>query len=156
MKEYTILGKLPSKFLYDKWEDKSITIISMNDHYDSFLIPRVDLWFDIHQKPQNTKADYNKSNFPFKECQQLVKGNRFCCTMSYMIAWCILQGAEKINIYGAKFIDDGNMRRQRELQNVRQLLFFCLGKGIELEICEDDKEYLFPEYIIEEGEDFDQ
>jgi len=154
MKHYVILGKLESKYLCPYFEDEC-TIISMNNHWDSYLIPRCDLWFDIHNNPDNTNADYTKDNFPFEDCHKLV-GRRFCSTMSYMIAWCVLQGAEKISIYGAKFTEDGNPRRQRELHNVREMLFYCLGKGIEIDICEDDLPYLFPEHIPDEGADFDQ
>lgn len=155
MKEYCIIGKLETKFLAP-FENKDITIISMNSHYDECMLPRVDLWFDIHEEPTRENADYTKDNFPFEECHKLVNGRRFCSTMAYMIAWCILQGATKISLYGSKFSDDGNPRRQRELHNVREMLFFCMGKNIEIEICEDDVEYLFPEHIPDEGADFDQ
>lgn len=152
MKEYILLGKLETKFLAP-FDNTNAIIISMNKHFDMDMIPRVDLWFDLHQEPE-IKADYTVKNFPFEECHKLV-GRRFYSTMSYMIAWCILQGADKISIYGAKFTPDGNLRRERELHNVRELLFYCLGRGIEIEICDEDKEYLFPEHVVSEYEDFD-
>ena len=154
MKHIQILGKLPSKFLAD-WEDTNSEIWSMNLHDDTFLLPRVDKWFDLHQQPE-IQADYTKDNFPFEECHKLVHGKRFCTTMAYMIAFAILQGAEKISIYGARFTDDGNARRQRELHNVREMLFFAMGKGIQIHICEEDVNYLFPEHNYQSGEDFDQ
>ena len=52
--------------------------------------------------------------------------------------------------------DDGNVRRQRELHNVRELLFFAMGKGIEIDICKDDVNDLFPEHVPDSGADFDQ
>ena len=76
--------------------------------------------------------------------------------MAYMIAFAILKGATKISLFGSKFQDDGNPRRQRELHNVREMLFFAMGKGIEIYICEEDEPYLFPEYVSIEGQDFDQ
>lgn len=155
MKEYCILGKLESKYLAP-YENPDITIISMNSHCDEYLLPRVDLWFDIHEEPTREKADYTKDNFPFEECEKLVHGKRFVTTTAYLIAWCILQGATKIYLYGMRFTDDGNPRRQRELHNVREMLFFCMGRGIEIEICDEDIEYLFPEHIPEDGVDFDQ
>ena len=155
MKEYCILGKLESKYLAP-YDNTDITIISMNSHCDEYLLPRVDLWFDIHEEPTREKADYTKDNFPFEECEKLVHGKRFVTTTAYLIAWCILQGATKIYLYGMKFTDDGNPRRQRELHNVREMLFFCMGRGIEIEICDEDIEYLFPEHIPEDGVDFDQ
>jgi len=155
MKEYCILGKLESKYLAP-YENPDITIISMNSHYDEYLLPRVDLWFDVHEEPTREKADYTKDNFPFEECEKLVHGKRFVTTTAYLIAWCILQGATKISLYGMRFTDDGNPRRQRELHNVREMLFFCMGRGIEIEICEEDIPYLFPEHVPDAGMDFDQ
>lgn len=154
-KHIQILGKLQTKFLAD-FDDKESEIWSMNLHDDEFLLPRVDVWFDLHTKPQKSKANYTKKNFPFEKCHELVKGKRFCTTAAYLIAYAIIKGAEKISLYGMRFIGDGNPRRQRELHNVREMLFFCIGKGIEVYICPEDVRYLFPEYNIDENADFDQ
>lgn len=155
MNHFCIIGKLESKYLCPYFNDEKVTTLSMNKHYDNDMLPDIDLWFDLHENPENENADFTKDNFPFEECHKLV-GRRFYTTMAYMIAWCVLQGCTKLSIYGAKFTDDGNPRRQRELHNVREMLFYCLGKGIELEICEDDIDDLFPEHIVDDGEDFDQ
>ena len=106
---------------------------------------------DIIQNKKNIEDAQNA----MKECEKLVKGKRFVTTTAYLIAWCILQGATKIYLYGMRFTDDGNPRRQRELHNVREMIFFCMGRGIEVEICEEDIPYLFPEHIPEIGMDFD-
>ena len=154
MRHICILGKLQTKFLAPF--DSDAEIWSMNLHDDEFLLPRVDKWFDLHHRPQKDSADYKLNNFPFEACHELVHGRRFCTTTAYLIAFAVLQGATKISIYGVRFTPDGNTRRERELQNVREMLFFCLGKGIDLEICEDDINYLFPEHTPLDGEDFDQ
>lgn len=154
-KHTVILGKLETKFLAP-FEDEDCTIITMNEHEDSYVIPRIDYWFDIHEEPTREEADYTKDNFPFEECEKLVHGKRFVTTTAYLIAYAILQGATKISLYGMRFTDDGNPRRQRELHNVREMLFFCMGRGIEIEICEEDVEYLFPQHIPDDGVDFDQ
>ena len=155
MKEICIIGKLETKY-QAPFDNPNVEIWSMNSHFDEVFIPRVDKWFDIHEEPTRENSDYTKDNFPFDQCHELVHGKRFCSTMAYMIAFAILQGADKISIYGAKFTDDGNPRRQRELHNVREMLFFSLGRNIEIEVCEDDVEDLFPEYKTVEGQDFDQ
>lgn len=155
MKHIQILGKLPSKFDAD-WEDTNSEIWSMNTHFDEIMLPRVDRWFDLHEEPSKPSADFTKENFPFEQCHELVQGRRFVTTMAYMLAFAVLQGAEKISIYGARFSDDGNLRRQRELHNVREMLFFCLGRGIEIYINPNDVDYLFPEHITADGVDFDQ
>lgn len=154
-KHITILGKLHTKFLAD-FEDLNNEIWSMNLHDDEYLIPRVDKWFDLHEIPEKQNAGYVKYNFPFEECHQMVHGRRFCTTAAYLIAFAVLQDATKISLFGMRFTNDGNPRRQRELHNVREMIFFCMGKGIEIEICEDDIPYLFPEHIPDDGLDFDQ
>ena len=156
MKHIVILGKLQSKYDFTDYDDKDTEVWSMNKHFDeTFLDPRI-VFFDLHEHPEKEDAKYTKQNFPFEECHKLVHGRRFVTTMAYLIAYAILQGAEKISIYGAKFIDDGNSRRQRELHNVREMLFFAMGRGIEIFINPNDVDDLFPEHIVEDGEDFDQ
>ena len=155
MKHIIILGKLETKYICPYFEDNNVEIWSMNKHWDEDMLPRVDVWFDLHEIPEKKDAQYTKQNFPFDKCHELV-GRRFVTTSAYLIAFAILQGAEKISLYGMQFKSDGNMRRQRELHNVREMLFYCLGKGIEIEICEEDLPYLFPEHIVDDGEDFDQ
>ena len=157
MKHIVILGKLESKHLCPYFNNPDVEIWSMNSHWDeSLLAGPVDKWFDLHHNPERENADYTIENFPFEECHKLVHGRRFCTTMAYMMAFAVLQGAEKLSIYGARFSDDGNSRRARELHNVREMLFFLMAKDVEIEICEEDKEYLFPEHIVSEDEDFDQ
>jgi len=152
-KKIAILGKLETK--YDApFDDKSWEIWSMNKHKDEELIPRVDKWFDIHINPDKKDADVLREDFPFDECKQLAGGNYFVTITSYLIAYAILKGATHIALYGMRFTID-HERRQRELENVRQWIFFALGRGIEVSIP-SDKEYLLPEHIIKEGEDYDQ
>lgn len=153
-KRYVILGKLPTKYYCPYFEDPDCCIISMNLHDDCYLLPRIDYWFDLHQTPE-IQADYTKDNFPFEECHKLV-GRRFYSTMAYMIAFAVLKGADEICIYGCRFTPDGNSRRERELHNVREMLFYCLGRGIKITICDEDIDYLFPEHIPDDGMDFDQ
>jgi hypothetical protein len=153
--KYVILGKLDTKYNCD-FTDTESCIISMNKHWDDYLIPRVDIWFDLHNEPQNKHAQFTKTNFPFEDCHKLVQGKRFCSTAAYLIAWCVLQGATKIEIHGMQFKEDGNPRRKRELHNVREMLFYCMGRGIELDIDPMDLQFLFPEHITDDDIDFDQ
>ena len=148
-----ILGKLETK--YDApFEDKDCEIWSMNTHVDEAMIPRVDKWFDIHETPTRKNADYTKYNFPFDKCQELVYGERYCSTAAYLIAFAILQGATEIELYGMRFTPD-HERRARELENVRQLIFFAWGRGIKV-TAPSDYMYLLPEYPKRDGVEFDQ
>lgn len=152
-KKIAILGKLETKYKAP-FNDPDWEIWSMNKHIDEELIPRVDKWFDIHKNPAKTNADVLRDNFPFEECYKLAGGNYFNTIASYLIAYAILQGATDIALYGMRFTID-HARRQRELENVRQWIFFALGRGINVTIpC--DKEYLLPEHVIKDGEDYDQ
>ena len=152
-KKIVILGKLETKynapFDNPEWE-----IWSMNKHKDEDLIPRVDKWFDIHINPIKQNADILRKDFPFEECNKLANGCYFNNITSYMIAYAILQGATDIALYGMRFTID-HERRQRELDNVRQWIFFALGRGINVTIPYD-KEYILPEHIVRDGMDYDQ
>ena len=152
-RKIAILGKLETKYKAP-FNDISWEIWSMNKHKDEEFLPRVDKWFDIHIKPDKPDADILRNNFPFEECHALVGGNYFNNITSYMIAYAILQGATEIALYGMRFTID-HERRQAERENVRQWIFFALGRGIKITIP-FDKDYLLPEHKIKEGMDYDQ
>ena len=152
-KKIVILGKLESKY-YAPFNDPNCEIWSMNKHNDEEMIPRVDKWFDLHVDPGKKNADFTRDNFPFDLCHELVHGQRFCSTSAYLIAYAILCGATDIEIYGMRFTPD-HPRRARELENVRQLIFFGWGKGINITAPEDYM-YLIPEHVFDDTHDFDQ
>lgn len=152
-KKIAILGKLETKY-YAPFDNPEWEIWSMNKHDDEELIPRVDKWFDIHINPIKIDADILRKDFPFEECYKLAGGNYFTTISSYLIAYAILQGATDIALYGMRFTID-HERRQRELDNVRQWIFFALGRGINVTIPYD-KEFILPEHIVKDGQDYDQ
>lgn len=123
-----ILGKLDTK-KYAPFKDKNFQIWTMNYHAET--LPRVDVWFDIHSKNPNPKADITRKNYPFDEAEKLLGGNYFNNTVSYMIAYAILNGFKTIYLYGMTFQDDSK-NRFCEFQNVRELIFFAKGKGINI------------------------
>ena len=94
------------------------------------------------------------TNLVVEECYKLAGGNYFTTISSYLIAYAILQGATDIALYGMRFTID-HERRQRELDNVRQWIFFALGRGINVTIPYD-KEFILPEHIVKDGQDYDQ
>lgn len=154
MKKIAILGKLKTKY-EAPFNDNSWEIWSMNLHADAQFIPRVDKWFDLHKNPDNINADYLRSNFDFDACRELVGGNYFNNTVSFMIAFAILEGATHINLYGMRFECD-HERRHGEYQNVRELVFFARGRGIKVEAPFDEillKD--FPIYSEDDYKDFD-
>lgn len=141
-KKVAILGKLPTKFKAP-FDDKSYDIWTLNYHSDYNKLPRIDLLFDIHAHKPNPKADIKREDYPFKDAENLLGGNFFNNTISYMIAYAILKGYKEIELYGMRFTND-NERRNSEYQNVRELIFFAKGLGIKVTSPEDSvmlKEY---------------
>lgn len=152
-RKIAILGKLETKYRAP-FDDITWEIWSMNKHVDEEFIPRVDKWFDIHINPAKTDADVLRDSFPFEDCHKLAGGNYFNNITSYLIAYAILLGASEIALYGMRFTID-HERRRAELENVRQWIFFAMGKGIKVSIPYD-KDYILPEFVLREGEDYDQ
>lgn len=152
-KKIAILGKLFTKYSAP-FDDPSWEIWSMNLHEDANMLPRVDKWFDIHKNPANKNADVLLKDFPVDECVKLIGGKYYKTTAAWLIAYAILQGATDIALYGMKFWAD-HERRRNELENVRQMIFFAKGRGINITAPEDEEE-LFPEIEEREGKDFDE
>ena len=128
MKKVAILGKLETKFKAP-FDNPEFDIWAFN--YHKIRPKRATLWFDIHSKNPNPIADIKRDNFPFKKCEELLGGNYFNNTASYLIAYAILKGYKEIHLYGMQFINDSE-RRNNEYQNVRELIFFAKGKGIKI------------------------
>lgn len=129
MKKLAILGKLPTKHRAP-FNDKNWDIWAFNIHSD--MLPRVTKWFDIHATGANPNADITRANFPFKECEELVGGQYFNNSVSYLIAYAILQGYKEIALYGMRFDAAHETRRNGEYQSVRELIFFAKGRGIKV------------------------
>lgn len=128
-RKVAILGKLITKFdaPFDnpEWE-----IWTLNYHNEE--LPRVTRWFDIHATGANPRADITRANYPFKEAEALVGGQYFNNSISYMIAYAILNGFKEIALYGMRFNAAHETRRDGEYQNVRELIFFAKGRGIKI------------------------
>lgn len=129
-KKVAILGKLPTKlkapFGNEEWD-----IWTLNIHSDAEQLSRITLWFDIHAHGANPHADITRANYPFEEAEKLVGGQYYNNSISYMIAYAILNGYEEIALYGMAFLND-NEHRRAEYLNVRELLMFARGKGIKI------------------------
>ena len=128
-----ILGKLPSKY-FAPFEDMSYDIWTCN--YNEVLA-RVDHIFDIHSHGANPNATITRSNYPFKEVEQLVGGQYFNNTFSYMIALAVLLKYKEIELYGVRLYDDHEIR-EHQRQNVRELIFFARGRGIKVSAPADE------------------
>lgn len=143
-KKVAILGKLDTKFKAP-FNDDSFDIWAFNKHDDEVQIPRVDVWFDIHKDVVKPDAHIKRADFPFEDVEKLVGGNYFNNTVSYLIAYAIIQGYEEIQLYGMRFWTDVEQRKL-EYQNVRELIFFAKGKGIKISAPVD--EVMMSEYEL--------
>ena len=128
-KKVAILGKLHTKFKAP-FDDKTWDIWGFNWH--KIMPPRYTLWFDIHARGANPIADITRDNFPFKEVEDLVGGQYFNNSVSYLMAYAILKGYKEISLYGVQFLQDRDTRRDKQYQNARELIMFAKGRGIKV------------------------
>lgn len=142
MNKLAILGKLPTKFKAP-FNNPQYDIWAFNYHREQ--LSRITCWFDIHAHNPNPIADITRENFPFKECEELVGGQYFNNSVSYLIAYAILQGYKEIELYGMKFISD-HEHRNLEYWNVRELIFFAKGRGVKITAPYDSE--LFRHYEL--------
>lgn len=137
-----ILGKLPTKFKAP-FDNLEYDIWAFNYHIDEIKLKRIDLWADIHSYAPNPKAILTRQNFPFREVENMLGGNYFNNSASYLIAYAILKGYKTIELYGMRFQSLKEQRKQ-EFHNVRELIFFAKGKGIDIKAPFDP--HLFTQY----------
>lgn len=130
-----ILGKLETKFKAP-FNDKSWDIWGFNWH--KIMPIRYTLWFDIHAEGFNPISDITRRNFPFKQVEKLVGGQYFNNTVSYLIAYAVLKGYKEIALYGVRFMRDNDERRDKQYQNVRELIMFARGRGVKVTAPYDD------------------
>lgn len=133
-KKVAILGKLVSKF-NAPFEDMSYDIWTLNYHQEE--LPRVTLWFDLHTKNPNPRANITRANYPFTAAEALVGGNYYNNSFSYMLAYAIIKGYKEIELYGCRFLHDEEIRTQQR-QSVRELVMFARGRGIKVSAPVDE------------------
>ena len=130
-----IIGKLPSKF-QAPYDDSSYQIWGCNVHEDMYKIPRYDLWFDIHNKPSRynnipEEKLFLRKDFNFDKAKKLLGGDYLNNSMSIMVMEAIMREADEIRLYGCRLDSDSEIRT-KQLENLRELLFFAKGKGIKV------------------------
>lgn len=127
MKQVALLGVGPSVNKFD-WS-RDIEVWGLNYHYARYK--RWDLWFDIHRNDAQDKH-ITQANYPLDSALAL-RGRNFKCSMAYMIAYAILEGYTRIEIWGADYKQERE-RRQGELACVREWVAYARGLGIEVYI----------------------
>lgn len=129
-KKVAIVGKLQTKHkapFYDtEWD-----IWGVNRRPNEEELPRVDIWFDLHFEPFTKGQDFTRENFPFEEIEKMLGGHYFNNTISYLIAYAILKDYKEIALYGMRFECEAE-RKIRQYENVRELIFFAKGRGVNI------------------------
>lgn len=141
MLKVAIIGKLPSKFKAP-FGDTDWEIWGCNVHKDFEQIPRYDKWFDIHTKPANyplipKEKLYLRDEVFILKMNKLLEGDYITNSMVYLVLYAIYLGAKEIALYGCR-LDSVEEDRTKQLQNLREILFYAKGKGIEVFSWEDN------------------
>ena len=148
MLKVAILGKLPSKY-QAPFADTTFQIWGCNVH-DMSKIPRFDLWFDIHKNissyNENIRAKLiTRDKYPLEKVLDLLGGNYLNNSISYMIMYAVLQGATEIALFGVS-LSNGEEIRTKQLNNLREILFYCKGRGIKVSSIEENVLATYPLY----------
>ena len=148
MLKVAIIGKLPSKY-QAPFADTTWAIYGCNKHVDMAKIPRYSLWFDIHRNPSNYTIPPDKlitrDKYPLEEVTSLLGGNYLNNSISYMVMYAVLQGATDISLYGVS-LSTGEEIRTKQLNNLREILFYCKGKNIKVSSYESNVLAEYPLY----------
>ena len=144
-----IIGKLPSK-----WEafklDESWEIWGCNRHIDMDKMPRITRWFDIHKNISSYNENISsklitRDKYPLEKVLDLLGGNYLNNSISYMVMYAVLLNAEEIRLYGIRLENDTE-NRTKQLQNLREILFYCKAKNIKIWSIEDNILAEYPLY----------
>ena len=105
----------------------------------------VDKYFCLHtgETVETTTEIVDQSNYPLKEIVEKYKSRFFTNSISYMIAYAIYCGFEKIDIYGVDLDVDGEYSFERP--SVTYWIGFARGLSIEVNIASfiDDPLFLY-------------
>lgn len=143
------------------WSNKEWKIWGLNIHSDDLqnIIPRFDMWFDLHKFGEIDLPYYmssidckygqfleknqenlvlsqhsdilNKSKvYPLQEIVRYFDCNYFNCSIAYMIAYAIYIGADEIALYGVDPPDIEKYRDQEE--NICFWMGIAKGRGIKV------------------------
>ena len=153
-KTVAIVGFAPSSFLSAPYQNEAIEIWGINELPIVQGVSRVTRLFQLHTKQEYSKGrnagkiiDWMKSatipiyiqekekefpssvRFPIKEVLEISKTNYFTNSISYIIAFAILQGAKKIELWGV------DMARIEEYEaqspSVEYFIGWARGLGVE-------------------------
>ena len=150
MLKVAIIGKLPSK-----WEafklDESYEIWGCNYHIDLPKFEhRITRWFDIHKNISSYNENISsklitRDKYPLEKVLDLLGGNYLNNSISYMVMYAVLLNAVEIRLYGIA-LSNGEEVREKQLNNLREILFYCKGRGIKVSSIEENVLATYPLY----------
>lgn len=104
-----------------------IEVWSLNNNYSRFK--KWDLWFEMHEG-FSRKKHITQANFPLADALEL-RGKQFYSSISYMIAFAILNKYTHIELYGVDF-SCGEEIRTNQRECCLRWVEFARGKNIEV------------------------
>ena len=167
VKTLALVGFAPSTRKQAPWDDESITIAGLNEEYKFPWFKRKSgnlIWFQIHDRavfsrPNNHNDPHHwewlqeKHEFPiymqqeWKDIPSSVNfpvediykefGNYFTSTMPFIMAWAVLNGYKRLELYGLDMASGTEYLYQRP--NMHYFIGFLRGKGIDIYIPPNSK-----------------
>lgn len=149
-KKINIIGKLQDKFF--AFEDDA-EIWGCNWHDDFDLLPRYDLWFDIHKEPNSKVLDninpdklVLRDEYIFKLAKETLQGEYINNSMCYMLFYALINGYKEVKFYGCSLNDDHEQRtKQKEALNM--LIMYCRGRGMLIDSNRPDLFIKYERYV---------
>lgn len=153
-KKVFIIGKV-----MDKWQTpfylEDFDIWLCNWHEDFKNIPRYNLWFDIHKKPNSKVLKYIPSDKLilrdekiFDEAFEKMQGEYLNNSMCYMLFYALIEGYEYVKFYGCRLNNSQEEQRTRQKEALNAVIMFCRGWGMIVESNNSDLIFSYDRYII--------
>ena len=129
------------------YNDKSWDIWGLNHYFNR--VPRKTKWFDLHDLKDYPEAHLSilsrfKDNliiakederlpeatvYPYNQVCKMIGGKHLCSSVAYMLALAIMQGYTTIKFFGITLQQPDEIRTEQRA-NLRELVFFARGRGI--------------------------
>ena len=144
------------------WEDYDVEIWGMNEAYKFGFMKRWERWFQLHPHSNFSRLDNhndpdhyewlkkehdfpiymqekykdvpNSVRFPIEKLTELTQCKYFRSSMSFLLAFAVLEGFERIELYGIDMRANSEYWYQRP--NMEYLIGYFRGKGIDIYVPE--------------------
>ena len=144
------------------WEDTDVEIWGMNEAYKFDFMQRWDRWFQLHPHSNFSRLDNHNDpdhyewlkkehpfpiymqeeysdvpasvRFPIERITELTQNKYFRSSMAYLLAFAVLEGFERIEVYGIDMRANSEYWYQRP--NMEYLIGYFRGMGVDIYVPE--------------------